>query len=330
MALDGLRPPSALDPKAGRYKDWLHLNLFHPPSGLVGLVNVAAHGAPGDPRARAVGAALVHVPGDGWAGNLEAISLADASFDERGIGLRAVALALDTTAVLASARLPHDGLELAVTARATAAPLTVPLRLPLGEGWISWSAVSHLAAEGQVRVGGRTIALDGCDAYHDHNWGRWRWGDDIGWRWGCFLAPGGDPSIVIGRTYDRSHRVGHRPVLVVHSGGRRRLFTGPAVRINTAGRLDVRPRRLPGALAALHVDRARPALPAEVHVDVDDARGRLRLRFRTAAAAQMITAEPGERGYGFIHELPGAFEASGDIDGAGFEAEGLGIYEHVD
>ena len=44
----------------------------------------------------------------------------------------------------------------------------------------------------------------------------------------------------------------------------------------------------------------------------------------------MITAEPGERGYGFIHELPGTFEASGYLNGAAIEAEGLGIYEHVD
>ena len=72
MALDAPRAPSALDPLAGLYKDWLHLNLFDPASGLIGLVNVAAHGAPGDPQARAVGAALVHVPGHGWAGNLEA------------------------------------------------------------------------------------------------------------------------------------------------------------------------------------------------------------------------------------------------------------------
>ena len=119
-------------------------------------------------------------------------------------------------------------------------------------------------------------------------------------------------------------------MLLVHSGGKRRVFTGSSVRIDTAGTLDVRPRRLPGALAALHVDRARPALPAEVHVDVDDARGRVRLRFRAVAAAQMITAEPAERGYGFIHELPGTFEASGNVGGAAVEAEGLGIYEHVD
>jgi hypothetical protein len=330
MALDGLRAPSALDPFAGLYKDWLHLNLFDAASGLIGLVNVAAHGAPGDPLARAVGAALVYVPDHGWAGNVEAMALSDASFAEHGIGLRSVAMGLDDLVVLASARLPQDDLELTVTARATTSPLTVPLRLPLGDGWISWSAVSHLAASGSAVVAGRTIPLDGCDAYHDHNWGRWRWGDDIGWRWGCFLAAGGDPSFVIGRTYDRLHRAGGRPVLLVHCGGRRRLFTGSTVRIDTAGALDARPRRLPGALAALHVDRARPALPAEVHVDVDDARGRVRLRFRAAAAAQLIAAEPGEHGFGFIHELPGTFEASGSIGGAAFDVEGLGIYEHVD
>ena len=330
MALDGVRPPSPLDPHAERYKDWLHLNLFDAAAGLVGLVNVAVHGAPGDPRAVAVGTALVHTPDHGWTGNLEAAALDAVSFDTKAIGLRSVALGIHDSRVLASARLPQDGLELEVTARATASPLSVPWRQPLGGGWISWSVVAHLEASGKAIVNGHSIALDGCDAYHDHNWGRWRWGDDLGWRWGCFPAPGGDPVFVLSRTFDRHHEAGHRPLLLVHAGGRRRVFGGSAVRIETAGKLNARPRRVPGALAALHSDRARPSLPAEVLVHADDRRGSVRLTFRAAAAAQVITSEPGQRGYGFIHQIPGSFEAAGELDGTTIDAAGLGIYEHVD
>ena len=33
---------------------------------------------------------------------------------------------------------------------------------------------------------GETLALD-MRGYHDHNWGRFRWGDDFGWIWGSVL-----------------------------------------------------------------------------------------------------------------------------------------------
>jgi hypothetical protein len=332
MRLDGLRAPTALDPHAALYKDWLHLNVFDADSGLVGLVNVCVHGPPDDERARVVGTALVHLPRAGWVGNSEGAGLADVAVAEHHVGLRAVGVGLDPAhgRVLASARLPADGLELNVSARATASGLWAPWRLPLGGGWISWAAVSHLRARGTASVLGAPIDLDGADAYHDHNWGRWQWGDDLGWLWGCFVAPGGDPVFVVTCTTDREHVRRHRPLLFVQAGGRRRAFTGAAVRIEESGTLDAAPRRLPGALAALHTDRARPRLPAEVRIDADDGRAHVRIAFRPRAAAQLITVEPMRPGFGFIHELPGSFVSSGQANGRDLGAQGLGIFEHVD
>jgi hypothetical protein len=332
MTLDGLRAPSRLDGEAQLYKDWLHLNLFDRSSGLVGLVNVALHGHPDDPRARAVGTALVHLPDGGWAGNVESIGLHDAAVEENAVGLRAVALGLDRPGgrVLASVRLPQDGLELDVAAAVAGRPLAARWQMPRAHGWISWIAVAHLAVGGTVTARGRSLSLEGADAYHDHQWGRWRWGDDLGWKWGCFMAPGGDPTFVVVRTFDRSHRHGDRASVIVHAGARRRIFAGDSVRIEVAGELDAAPRRVPGALAALHSDRARPRLPAEVRVDADDGAGHVSLAFRPRACAQIIAAELTQSGYGFIHELPGSFEASGRVNGTDLTASGLGIFEHVD
>jgi hypothetical protein len=332
MALDGLRAPSRLDADAALYKDWLHLNLFHPPSGLVGLVNVAVHGEPGDPRSRAVGTALVHVPGVGWTGNIEAAGRDDAAVSEHAVGLRGVALGIDPGAgrVLASARLPRDGLELDVTARVAGRAVSAWWRMPLGQGWISWFAVAQLTVAGTATVHDRTFSLDGADAYHDHQWGRWRWGDDLGWKWGCFMAPGGDPVFVVIRTSDRAHGPRDRPTLIVHTGGRRRVFSGGSVRIAVAGALDPPRRRVPGALAALHTDRAQPRLPAVVRVDADDGADHVSLEFHARAAVQVITAELTESGFGFIHEMPGSFESSGHVNGADLRTAGLGVFEHVD
>ena len=236
--------------------------------------------------------------------------------------------------MLASARLPRDGLELdGRRARADPAARRSRCGCRSATGWISWYAVPRTwPPTGTATVAGRTISLDGRDAYHDHNWGRWHWGDDLGWEWGCFLAPGAGPVVRhrAGQT-DRAHRAGGPPGAARRTAaGQRRPFAGRAVRIDSSGTARARARRLPGALAALHVDRARPALPAERARRADDGRDRVELEFRAARRGPDDRGRPGERGYGFIHELVGEFEASGFVNGTAIETEGLGIFEHVD
>jgi hypothetical protein len=331
MILDGLRPPGAADRDRELYKDWLHLNLFDPASGVVGLVNVALHGAPEDPRARAVGTALAHLPGEGWVGNAEVAALQAVDVSETHVGLRGVGIGLvrRSNAVLASVRLSEHGLTLDLQAEVAQRPISAPWRLALGHGWIAWHAVPRLTVRGSARVAGRPLDLGRAAAYHDHNWGRWRWGDDLGWEWGCFLGDE-DSTIVLSRTTDREHTRRNAPLLTLHHAGRRRTFSGASVSVDYGGQVAAPPRRLPGALAVLHGDRARPRLPAQVCIVADDGRDHVALTFTPRAAAQLIAAEVHCRGYGFIHELPGSFSVRGEVAGRAIEFGGLGIYEHVD
>jgi hypothetical protein len=328
--LDGLRPPTVLDAEPALYKDWLHLKVFAPGEPLVALVNVALHGAPGDAKAVAVGTALAHTPGEGWTGGVEVEPLAAAGTGEEGVRLPGVALALDpvTPAVLASARLPGDALDLDLVARPAGRALVVPWRLRLGDGWVSWAAIARLAVEGRATVAGREADLGGAQAYHDHNWGRWRWGDDVGWRFGCFAVTGG-PTLTLCWITDREHRRRQDARLHVH-GERRRGFAGASVAVEYEGKLAPPARRLPGALAALHGDRARPRLPARVAVEADDGADHLRIEFDAAGAVQLIVPEIAERGYGFIHELAGSFRVHGRLGGKRLSGGGLGVFEHVD
>src|SRR5262245_55854212 len=175
MFYDSLRPPPPFDPTAAQYKDWLHLNLLDHASGSVGLINVSLHGAPGDPRSRAVGAALVHVPGRGWVGNMEIRQLGEAAIGRASIGLEQVALAIDrpSGARMTSVRDLDNRLSGRATAEMAAAPLIVEERLPLGHGWISWYAAPRLTVTGEWTVGKEQRDLCAASAYHDHNWGRW-------------------------------------------------------------------------------------------------------------------------------------------------------------
>ena len=58
---------------------------------------------------------------------------------------------------------------------------------PVGDGRMCWLFVPRLRAQGWLRIGGREHRIENDLAYHDHNWGRFWWGDDFGWTWGTFL-----------------------------------------------------------------------------------------------------------------------------------------------
>src|SRR5215217_362843 len=94
ILLDGLRPPSLLDPSAAGYKDWLHLNVFDHETGNIGLINVSLHGSPSDKRSRAIGLGLVNVAATGWWGNIEIGGIADAAIGLESICLEQVAVAV--------------------------------------------------------------------------------------------------------------------------------------------------------------------------------------------------------------------------------------------
>jgi hypothetical protein len=341
MFFDDLRPPPPFDPQTPAYKDWLHLNLLDHASGSVGLINVSLHGAPDDPRSRAVGTALIYVPDVGWIGNLEIRGFAEAAIGPSSIGLEQVALAIDHSSrtLLASVRAPDDQLLVRVTAEMIAPPISVEQQLPLGHGWISWYAVPRLTVNGEWTIGSEPSDLSAASAYHDHNWGRWHWGDDLGWEWGCFLTPMTSPdngaaasppmAVVFSLTTDRAHHPGGRPTVNILAGGQRRTFRGAAIRLDYDGTLDAIERRLPGALAALHQDHAQVRLPKRLIIHADDGRDCVTLEFTGRSAAQLITGDPIVRGYSFIHEIAGAFTCAGRLGDIEVAGSGLGVFEYV-
>jgi hypothetical protein len=332
MIDDGLRPPPPTDPDVGAYKDWLHLNVFDHPSGAVMLFNTSLHGAPADPRARAIGAALVHHPERGWIGNVAVRGFDEAVIAPNSIALEHLALAVDPAheRVLVSAAYPDDTLEASIATRAAAQAVDIEDRLPFGSGWISWYAVPRLAVSGNASVGGHRFDLSHASAYHDHNWGRWHWGDDVGWEWGAFLAASPGPSLVVTRTTGSDHRQRGAATLLFQHGAIRRRFVDKSVTLRLEGRFEGALRRIPGALAALHQDRATPLLPARVVLHAADGFDSIDLEFHPRAAAQLIAADPERRGYGFVHELVGEFSAVATIAGSRQPASGLGVFEYVD
>jgi len=334
LAPDHLRPPPPGDPSAAGYKDWLHLNIVDHGSDAVAILNVSLHGAPQHPSTRVVGTALFQAPGTGWVGDVVVRDLAEAVIGDLSIALDAVALGVDTASgtVAASVRLPDQGLVARV--RATAAgngnATVVQRRVPMGPGWFGWYAVPRLGVAGDLRAGGIHSELNQASAYADHVWGRWHWGGDLGWEWGMFLAPAPGAALVLSRVTDRAHRRNGPAALEVRLRGRPTRFAGSAVEVTWGPPTVLPSRRLPGAAAALHADRAASRQPQALDIVADDGRDRVTLHFDTRTVAQVVLGDPDRRGYSFLNELVGRFRCTGRVRGEAFEAHGLAVVERAE
>jgi hypothetical protein len=330
-SIDRLRLPDPFDPSRSRYKDWLHLNIFDLQTGAVGLINASLHGPPDDSRSRVLGTAVVHVPDVGWLGNVEIRGYDEAQIETTGIGLQRSGFFVhaDSGTILTSVRDPRNGVSASISAKPVAPAIDLEEHLPLGAGWISWYVVPRLAVAGYWVLNGHRFDLSSAVAYHDHNWGRWNWGDDFGWEWGCFLSKQ-NASFVMARTTDRAHKRFTTPSLIVQVGAERRTFSGGSIRITCTGALDGVARRLPGAMAALHQGRAYPKLPRYLSIHAYDGIDSVDLQFEGEYAMQLIAGDPITRGYSFVHEIGGTFTYKASLGGSELAGTGLGIFEYVD
>ncbi len=324
---DVVRLPAPTDPTADSYKDWLHLNVFGP-RDCIGLVNVSVHGRPADPSCQVVTTALLHT-GDAWHGNVVTGSWAQAAVGLDRIGTPAGSVALEPGGrVIAGASVDDLALHLVAAPVVPAYPAVEPQ--PFGTGWIGWRVLPRLSAEGPIRIGDHALSGGTRLAYHDHNWGRWHWGDDIGWDWGSFLHGAGDGSVVFARTTDRAHLRCGSPTVLLDRAGARRTFTGDRVRVEWSGQAAPPARRLPGAMAALHGDHRRPRIPAVLRLSARSGRDGLELEFTARSVAQLILADPVTAGFSFLHEIGGHFEAAGRLAGGSWDMAGPAVVERLE
>lgn len=299
--IEMLRIPPQPQAAAHDWKDWVHVVLLHPATGWRVIANLNLVGGGSD--AELQWTLVVQRPDGGlhgvsrsqpWrAGIVTTRPLAIAG-DEASFGFDGERIALRIA--------PRDlDLQLGLHAAPAATPLLVTEGAPFGSGFIGWGLLPGMHAEGRVTACGESAAIGGgWFCYHDHNFGRFRWGEDFGWEWLVAHAVCGsdEVTVVVDWRCDRAHASGGLPYLFVLVGGMlRKVFLGPAMRLrwswNDATEL---PPRLPGAMATLLADRP-VRTPRAITLDAADERDRIALTVAVDAYLEVIA--PDNRGCGF-------------------------------
>lgn len=311
------RPPSRVG-GAGGFKEWHHFCVYG--AGIDLLINFSEVDDVREGRDEGVTFARMTVLArlDRWHGGVERYEAGDV--DIRGGSIRARIggnhLAYDGGAY----RLSVECRDHAIRGELGLVPLAMPApihNVVTGDGPpIHWVVVPRLAASGWVEVDGVRFVLDEAPAYHDHNWGHFRWGRDFAWEWGFGLPQDPDDpwSFVFARLSGRRLVRTRMQTLFLWKGNRvQRAFRDDRIRIRHRGLFRAeRVHKVPPVMRLVSRGLATD-VPAEMTIEAWSADSRLEACFRPRDVAQVILPNDDDLGVTIINEVAGDLEVEARV-----------------
>lgn len=340
--LDHLRRSPSLLGGPGGHKEWLHFAVHT--AGLDVLVNFSLvdepiggqrpcghHDGPWREAARLT--LLVRDQG-GWSGDVDAFREDEVEVRTGDIDMKLGhnAIRFEDGAYVINARARHRDIACDLRLVPACMPTLAP-NIPLETGPpIHWCVLPRSLATGSVQVGGRTHELAGAPSYHDHNWGRWKWGDDFAWEWGFGLPddPSEPWSMVFVRLTNRARsRTMAQGLFLWRDGVQRRTFREHDMKVWHEGYLrPTRVTKVPSVMGLVH-----PQLPTDVpqvlHFSAGVRGDHVRGSFTCGDVAQVVI--PGEREYNvtIINEVSGRVALEGQVGGERIELHGSAVFEFL-
>jgi hypothetical protein len=211
---------------------------------------------------------------------------------------------------------------------------TMVTSLSLGaEQHLQWVALPRLAATGWVRIGSTRTTLQAEPAYHDHNWGQFRWGSGLAWEWGFVQLRCDDQpwTVVLARVSDgaRHHTLAQSALVwrgqdLVHTFQNRRL------ELQSSGQLRMtNPFTLP-RLARLALPDALSGVPAQLDLRAADGSDELQVTFEAASACRIaLPSESDDYKLVVLNETCGSARVRAKLGPHVLDAEGEALLELV-
>jgi hypothetical protein len=307
------------------WKDWYHYIFFDPVTQTRLLFNISLSGRPGNGTITVT--VFLTVP----SGFLHsAISSFDA-FETFGfcdtilwsdqvervplmINTDHTFFSIDKNKVSIRCNHPASAIRFSVDGFPAATPVYVPELFPFGKGFIGWGLIPGMDMNGKVFLHDKPITISTkWYCYHDHNYGRFNWGEDLGWTWfviSVFDSKGIKTSYVLHQGNNRDLTKTGIPFLFVYEKDMlKKIFMGESVELNWQWNNEPeKPPILPGVMASLFADR-HVAVPSGFTVKATDDKDYLYIKMKRESVTEMILPDYDKKQYTFMKEMNGVVEA---------------------
>jgi hypothetical protein len=330
---DFLRAPVLATARPEGYKEWHHFVIHG--AGRRILINFSLTNETsrmGQPRLAPRVIVIAH--DERWAGAIERFddSELDVSADLGDLTIARNQLTVRPDGYRVVIDLPEQDIRGELHFTSVSRPFVVNNQ-PVGDGRMCWLFVPRLRADGWLRIGGQEHGLESEVAYHDHNWGRFWWGDDFGWTRGTILPrESKDPwSLVFLRMTDRRRlRCLSQALYVWHHDEPAAIFRHAAVQTRSCGLLGrAADCTLPAPMRLL-LDGEIPDVPERVEITATRVSDAVHAEFRPQSYARL--ARPSEVCLDrstVLCETSGTARVSGSINGESIDFVGAGVFEFL-
>jgi hypothetical protein len=332
-ASDFLRAPVLASARPEGYKEWHHF-VIHGASRRI-LINFSlTNETSRTDQPRLAPRVIVIAHDERWTGAIERFddSELNVSADLGGVTISGNRMIVQPDGYQVELDLPEHDIQGAFHFTSLSRPFVVNNQ-PIGEGRMCWLFVPRLRADGWLRIGGQEHQVGSEVAYHDHNWGRFWWGDDFGWTWGTILpSESKDPwSLVFLRMTDRRRlRCLSQALYVWHHDEPAAIFRHAAVETRSSGLLGrAADCTLPAPMRLL-LDGDVTDVPERVEVTATRAGDLVRAEFRPQSYARL--AQPSEKCLDrstVLCETAGTARVRGSIKGETIDMVGVGVFEFL-
>ncbi|TDL05888.1 hypothetical protein EUA04_20430 [Mycolicibacterium obuense] len=330
---DFLRAPLLAAAHPDGFKEWQHF-VVHGRDHRV-LINFSVTDeCTADGQHRLIPRVIVIVKADRWSGAVERYESTEMEVptDLGGLTIGGNRLTVLSDGYRVSVDLPRRDVRAELELTSVTKPFVVNNQ-PLGAGRMSWLFVPRLRVDGWVRCAGVEHRIEHELAYHDHNWGRFHWGDDFGWTWGTVLPtdPGDPWSMVLLQMTDRSRlRYLSQAVYVWHDDEPAAIFRHAAVTTSRRGTFTRSADcTLPPAMQ-LVLDGNLAGVPEQLEVSAHRAGDAVHATFTPQSFARL--AYPSEVRLDrsvVLCETSGDAHFTGVIGGERLDVTGAGVFEFL-
>ena len=326
------RSPAHFGGPAG-HKEWLHFCILGRDFDL--LVNFSFCDDVRSERHDEVARLIVLARDRAWDGDIDAFAASDVRVGHAGIDIAfgGNVVQFHNGAYRVRLRLR----ERPVAADLVLRPLVEPARapnIPLSDGPpLHWVVTPRLAASGSVGIGRRSWRLADAMAYHDHNFGHFRWGQDFSWRWAFALPADRAAPWTLAfaslASRARTHALS-QGVFLWHGARRARTFRDHDVAIDSSRDFLALTRvfKIPRPMALLAPD-VPTDVPRRVQLHAEAERDWVEYSFEPEDLGQVVIPNETDLGVTVLNEVTGRSRIHGQIRGEPFAADGRSIFEFL-